>query len=124
MWKRAAVPRKADRYREAEQGGEVALQRQGVGVLGPIGVGRCRGFACAAGRRLGILDQALGLTHVQPAVYHLVGEVFGVVAADQEIGRATSELQSLMRTSYAVFCLKKKNTNIKVTLNIIQAYIL
>src|SRR3546814_6113497 len=23
----------------------------------------------------------------------------------------TSELQSLMRTSYAVFCLKKKNTN-------------
>src|SRR3546814_6889833 len=28
-----------------------------------------------------------------------------------EIGRATSELQSLMRISYAVFCLKKK-TNI------------
>src|SRR3546814_2622091 len=25
----------------------------------------------------------------------------------------TSELQSLMRTSYAVFCLKKKNTNYK-----------
>src|SRR3546814_4697811 len=28
-----------------------------------------------------------------------------------EIGRATSELQSLMRISYAVFCLKKKNNN-------------
>src|SRR3546814_9607601 len=27
----------------------------------------------------------------------------------------TSELQSLMRISYAVFCLKKKNTNKKVT---------
>src|SRR3546814_8885962 len=27
-----------------------------------------------------------------------------------ELGRATSELQSLMRISYAVFCLKKKNT--------------
>src|SRR3546814_3609358 len=27
---------------------------------------------------------------------------------DVEIGRATSELQSLMRISYAVFCLKKK----------------
>src|SRR3546814_10098810 len=26
----------------------------------------------------------------------------------QQIGRATSELQSLMRISYAVFCLKKK----------------
>src|SRR3546814_10081959 len=31
-------------------------------------------------------------------------------AALTEIGRATSELQSLMRISYAVFCLKKKNT--------------
>src|SRR3546814_2240119 len=28
--------------------------------------------------------------------------------ADAQIGRATSELQSLMRISYAVFCLKKK----------------
>src|SRR3546814_3198765 len=28
-----------------------------------------------------------------------------------EIGRATSELQSLMRISYAVFCLKKKRKN-------------
>src|SRR3546814_10092758 len=27
----------------------------------------------------------------------------------RKIGRATSELQSLMRISYAVFCLKKKN---------------
>src|SRR3546814_1943520 len=33
----------------------------------------------------------------------------GVDAGDAEIGRAhTSELQSLMRISYAVFCLKKK----------------
>src|SRR3546814_5058462 len=29
-------------------------------------------------------------------------------AAQKEIGRAPSELQSLMRISYAVFCLKKK----------------
>src|SRR3546814_6398518 len=28
----------------------------------------------------------------------------------------TSELQSLMRISYAVFCLKKKNTNCRTTL--------
>src|SRR3546814_10120591 len=35
---------------------------------------------------------------------------FGWWAAEVpgEIGRATSELQSLMRISYAVFCLKKK----------------
>src|SRR3546814_6806934 len=30
-----------------------------------------------------------------------------------EIGRATSELQSLMRISYAVFCLKKKTIQYK-----------
>src|SRR3546814_1279763 len=28
-----------------------------------------------------------------------------------QIGRAHAELQSLMRISYAVFCLKKKNTD-------------
>src|SRR3546814_1979957 len=33
----------------------------------------------------------------------------------RQIGRPTSELQSLMRISYAVFCLKKKNTNIQST---------
>src|SRR3546814_6495443 len=34
----------------------------------------------------------------------------------QQIGRDTSELQSLMRISYAVFCLKKK-THIQQNLN-------
>src|SRR3546814_5244378 len=29
---------------------------------------------------------------------------------EHQIGRAHAELQSLMRISYAVFCLKKKNT--------------
>src|SRR3546814_9622125 len=32
----------------------------------------------------------------------------------------TSELQSLMRISYAVFCLKKKNTNQNITHNTIN----
>src|SRR3546814_5685954 len=31
-----------------------------------------------------------------------------------EIGRATSELQSLMRISYAVFCLKNKTRDITI----------
>src|SRR3546814_313240 len=35
------------------------------------------------------------------------------IEAIPEIGRAPSELQSLMRISYAVFCLKKKNKNKK-----------
>src|SRR3546814_4456296 len=33
------------------------------------------------------------------------------VVADARSEEHTSELQSLMRISYAVFCLKKKNTN-------------
>src|SRR3546814_1675706 len=35
--------------------------------------------------------------------------------AQVEIGRAHVELQSLMRNSYAVFCLKKKNTPKRIT---------
>src|SRR3546814_404003 len=37
----------------------------------------------------------------------------GVIASSIEIGRAHVELQSLMRISYAVFCLKKTNRHIK-----------
>src|SRR3546814_6381027 len=36
-------------------------------------------------------------------------------ASPRQIGRATSELQSLMRISYAVFCLKKKKNKNKNT---------
>src|SRR3546814_3038303 len=35
---------------------------------------------------------------------------FGTIPGIGKIGRAPSELQSLMRISYAVFCLKKKKT--------------
>src|SRR3546814_999364 len=35
--------------------------------------------------------------------------------ASEEIGRAHVELQSLMRISYAVFCLKKKTPNALIT---------
>src|SRR3546814_9924859 len=45
--------------------------------------------------------------------------VLGKQAIDDDANRSeehTSELQSLMRISYAVFCLKKKNNNTQVTL--------
>src|SRR3546814_1600823 len=46
----------------------------------------------------------------QPPVegYRHLDEVVAWNRAVLEIGRAPSELQSLMRISYAVFCLKKK----------------
>src|SRR3546814_1649169 len=37
-----------------------------------------------------------------------VGAMLGLAGAALQIGKHTSELQSLMRISYAVFCLKKK----------------
>src|SRR3546814_7884170 len=39
------------------------------------------------------------------------GKPSALVLGDNKIGRATSELKSLMRISYAVFCLKKKKIN-------------
>src|SRR3546814_3449389 len=45
--------------------------------------------------------------------HHLVEHFLVVEGFHEAVGRSeehTSELQSLMRISYAVFCLKKKNT--------------
>src|SRR3546814_6614971 len=47
--------------------------------------------------------------------YYARAEELPDAVADAKIGRAQSELQSLMRTSYAVFCLKKKKLNTKQT---------
>src|SRR3546814_8316725 len=57
----------------------------------PRGIGECQ---IGAGRQL--LDAPLTL-----------GKVLQQLEAMREIGRAPSELQSLMRISYAVFCLNK-----------------
>src|SRR3546814_2959186 len=43
--------------------------------------------------------------------------------ADHRSEEHTSELQSLMRISYAVFCLKKKKSNIKTITIINRSYI-
>src|SRR3546814_1310658 len=73
------------------------------------------------GYRGDVRDQALGAglrrrtRHRADALAGQIGvglERAGVIAADHLQGRSeehTSELQSLMRSSYAVFCLKKKN---------------
>src|SRR3546814_9149562 len=49
-----------------------------------------------------------GLGQVQPAQRLLLRAQIEEEFALRQIGRAQSELQSLMRNSYAVFCLKKK----------------
>src|SRR3546814_3628535 len=56
--------------------------------------------------------------HLGLGLLNQIADVDDVVVL-QAIGRTrsdehTSELQSLMRISYAVFCLKKKNTKIRI----------
>src|SRR3546814_273636 len=57
-----------------------------------------------------------GLTPAQVATD--IQKKLGAYVRDPQVARSeehTSELQSLMRISYAVFCLKKKNKHIHVT---------
>src|SRR3546814_1275838 len=61
---------------------------------------------------VGLLDQAVLLQGGGEDGTRLVGECGGFVVERSE--EHTSELQSLMRISYAVFCLKKKKKH-KIT---------
>src|SRR3546814_4682807 len=62
-----------------------------------------------------IIERAVGqprqsFLHIEsfcPRISHAIPEVSPVDRSEEH----TSELQSLMRISYAVFCLKKKKTN-------------
>src|SRR3546814_8650810 len=55
-------------------------------------------------------DQTEALTFADKVVVMYEGEVVQIGTPEERSEEHTSELQSLMRTSYAVFCLKKKNT--------------
>src|SRR3546814_8484718 len=55
-----------------------------------------------------VVEAGMGGGHHQDQVRDRVGVAGGVRHRSEE---HTSELQSLMRISYAVFCLKKKKTN-------------
>src|SRR3546814_957574 len=77
-------------------------------------------------RKLQLLAELLGgliglqLDQLERRIVIALEEGFGApIGGDrldgEEIGRAPSELQSLMRISYAVFCLNKKKIDIKET---------
>src|SRR3546814_8902319 len=61
-----------------------------------------------------IIGVTIGLVVGQPTQGFLIGTAIGIgMAVAVRSEEHTSELQSLMRISYAVFCLKKKNKNSK-----------
>src|SRR3546814_10517153 len=69
----------------------------------------CRAFICMGGARGLKLRTCADLNRA------LAG--LGSASAEDRSEEHTSELQSLMRISYAVFCLKKKNNKHTYTIN-------
>src|SRR3546814_1673612 len=64
--------------------------------------------SCLGQLRMPACKVTLGLTEMNPAQAATAGAASLVIGRSEE---HTSELQSLMRISYAVFCLKKKKKN-------------
>src|SRR3546814_5303850 len=87
--------------------------RRRDGDLRPVGVRRlqCRPQG-SQGREGSQAGEGAGQGRGQVSRSHPRGaRSQGVRQAEQRSEEHTSELQSLMRISYAVFCLKKKKTN-------------
>src|SRR3546814_1093815 len=63
------------------------------------------------GRGLGAQMAALSRRQLHRPAFRHTGEMEGCAAPYERSEEHTSELQSLMRISYAVFCLKKKNNS-------------
>src|SRR3546814_3416014 len=74
--------------------------------LGPVFI-VCGVLPASPGTRCQLDDQIAGLLPAEVTSLGLPPTIVGGVRSEEH----TSELQSLMRISYAVFCLKKKTTN-------------
>src|SRR3546814_3009748 len=61
--------------------------------------------------RVQTLSVIAAVEAIERAARHLGADAYPLVVDGQRSEEHTSELQSLMRISYAVFCLKKKKNN-------------
>src|SRR3546814_1835034 len=87
----------ADAYRRITRGGNLAQVLDGIDA------------ARAAGLKLKI--NVVALQENAAELPDLIALAHGMVRSEEH----TSELQSLMRISYAVFCLKKKTKTYRIT---------
>src|SRR3546814_9751482 len=89
-----------------------------------------RGFQIVAHDRPSAMIRSINRAYAEASVIIIAKPIFAIVAAirqehvfPDDLARSeehTSELQSLMRNSYAVFCLKKKkkkHTQLKIVNN-------
>src|SRR3546814_5970398 len=92
-------------------GTRIGDDERGVGVFGRFGQshGDARVHCSDQYVDLIALDQTVGVV----GTFGWIGFVVDLEVFQLQIGRAHVELQSLMRISYAVFCLKKKKYNIQ-----------
>src|SRR3546814_4877303 len=88
---------------ESRQPPSQARHQPGAHPLGPPGLQHARAERIVA-QRGQIVD-----AHPQPGEVH--GGVERIAPEAERSEEHTSELQSLMRITYAVFCLKKKKIN-------------
>src|SRR3546814_2907905 len=100
--------------------GVVSLVLAAIFVNTPVLLIAVMGLAATATLAVSLIDRTprsygfllFGVTMMLVAVPEInsPGNMFGTAVARVRSEEHTSELQSLMRISYAVFCLKKKNT--------------
>src|SRR3546814_2798858 len=85
-----------------------------MGLIGPNGAGKSTTFNLITGvlpatrGKVRFLGERLDILPSREIARLGVGRTFQHVRSEEH----TSELQSLMRISYAVFCLKKKKTTL------------
>src|SRR3546814_9498997 len=84
-------------------------------ILAAVSIGSLAAATPASAQGIPVFDSTSVLKHIEQIqkTMQMIEQGRQQIAEAQQLYRSeehTSELQSLMRISYAVFCLKKKNT--------------